>query len=282
MAWAGDAVTSARLLFSCQEQHTGEPPAGSREPSANLDSPGRQGGPKRSGMLPYPSPSGSIVRQDQKARDSSHAPPSFAGYLLGEAGLSIERPKHGLEIRHDGLDLDDQERPCRRVEGEDIDSPALAPDVEGHLGRDLPFDATKLAQHQLGQVRVSHVQQPIETFALPEQPHVDGAAKRRRHSHQNVDWDAVGSAAFDTTDDAPRNARRGGEALLRPPSAAPECPHREPEPDRVHLNQCRDEHSPGAYHRLHPRSPAGSFRTPPAAARHTTERRYPAPSRSAY
>ena len=58
------------------------------------------------------------------------APAAVAGNLRGEARLSIERGQHRLEIGYDRLDLDDQQRTRRRMEGQHVDRSAFAAVVE--------------------------------------------------------------------------------------------------------------------------------------------------------
>jgi hypothetical protein len=234
-------------MIICQEQHPSQPPGRSGKPAANLDAPRRQGCIERRGVLMHTSPGGSIVRQYQEPRHAAHEPASLTCDLGREPGLAVENAKHRLEVRHDRLDLDDEERPGRWVEREDVDGAALAADVERHLGGDLPPHRPETAQHPLREVGVSAVEQPIEAFALPQQSHGHRPAERRRHADQDVQGDAIGATALDATNDTPRHVRRTGETLLRPATSTAQRSHPESESHDIHGRECVEPRSPGAY-----------------------------------
>jgi hypothetical protein len=133
-------VTSARLVTICQEQHASQRVGRRRKPAADVGAPRRQRRVECRGVSLYTSYCGSIIRQHQEFGHAPHEPAAFAR---------------------------DVARQSERMEGEDIDAAALAPDVERHLGRDFPPKRPKAAQHLFGEVRMGAVEQPIETLALP-------------------------------------------------------------------------------------------------------------------
>ena len=117
------------------------PPGGERQPSANLDGPRGQRRIERRRVLlaRVAEPFGRPAARGAGTR-CARASPRSRGDVGRQPRLAIERPQHRLEVRHDGLDLDDEERSGRWVEGEDVDRAAFAADVERHLGGDLPPD----------------------------------------------------------------------------------------------------------------------------------------------
>jgi hypothetical protein len=48
------------------------------------------------------------------------------GDRIGMAKLAIELRQHALDIRHDGLDLDDEERRRTRIPGQNVERAAFA------------------------------------------------------------------------------------------------------------------------------------------------------------
>lgn len=118
-------------------------------------------------MLGDPSPIRAVFCDDQALDDTRWRPAEAPCDLSGEADLDVERTEQTLQIGDPRLDLDDQDAARRRVEREQIDPPAVAIDVEAHLGMDEPAIALEPSFPLLGQRRVIRVEQAVELGAMP-------------------------------------------------------------------------------------------------------------------
>ena len=115
-------------------------------------------GEERRPVLVDPSAGRSVIRQDEQPRHGANAPAAFPCDLDREPRLAVEGSEHRLHVRDHGLDLDDEQRPGRFVEGEDVDRSALAADVERDFRRDLPLEGAEPVEHLFRQCRVVRVE----------------------------------------------------------------------------------------------------------------------------
>jgi hypothetical protein len=120
------------------------------------------------------------------------------------------------------------------VEGEDVDRSALAADVERHFGGDLPTRGAQESDHPLDETRVAFVEEPVESFTLPEQSNVDPSSQGSGDRDERVQGDPVRPTTLDPPDDRPRHTSHLGEPTLRPAPPPTESPDPETKPDDVH------------------------------------------------
>ena len=96
-----------------------------------------------------------------------HPSPLLSEELWYEPDLAVETRDQGLQIEDDRLDLHDQQRPGRRVPGDDVDRPSLAVDAERELDDHLPACSSEDRGAPLDQVCVDLVKQ---ARSLPTSP----------------------------------------------------------------------------------------------------------------
>ena len=90
-------------------------------------------------------------------------------------------------------------------------------DVERHFGGDKPVRGGEQREGALDEVGVTRIEQPVETLALPQQPHVDPRPECGRDADQDVHRDPVGVPALDPPDS--RAARPAPFGRVRPGSS---------------------------------------------------------------
>jgi hypothetical protein len=88
--------------------------------------------------------------------------------------------EHRLAVRHDRLDLDDEDRAGRAVATEHIDRSTLAADRERDLDENVPVEIGEERGNPLDQASMRRVEQPIEVLATPAQARVQACLERRR------------------------------------------------------------------------------------------------------
>src|SRR3954452_18531119 len=124
-------------------------------------------------MFPYAASRRGRVDNDEERRDRRSWPAPLGGDPAGEPRLAVERDEHRLQIREDGLHLDDEERAALPVARKDIDRAALAVDRKRDLGQDVPSRALQDSDHALDGCGMAGVEQPVEVLALPREPDVE-------------------------------------------------------------------------------------------------------------
>jgi hypothetical protein len=190
------------------------------------------------------SASGPVIREDQESCCARRIPAAVLCDIVRDPHLAIDPVEHRLHIRDDRLDLDDKERSGRRMEGEDIDRAALSPDVERDLCRRDPICRSQEFEHPFDEVGVTRVEQPIESFALPQESNIDARSKRRCDTHEDVDGDPVGLPALDPPDSRTRDPGPSREVELSPVAPAAKRSDPKPEPDDVHRQSMATMGSP--------------------------------------
>jgi hypothetical protein len=93
--------------------------------------------------------------------------------LASESRLAVVRRNHRLEVRDDGLELGDEERPSRAMKSQDVDGAPFAADRERCLDCDLPSEFRKSARHPVGQTSVAVIEESIEVRSVPTEPDVE-------------------------------------------------------------------------------------------------------------
>ena len=242
---AGDAVTSAHLMAIRHEQDAMHRPCGVSEPPPDFDGSSRKGRSEHRRMR-LDTPAGrAVIRQDQQPRHGRREPASLACDVPSHPSLSVQAGEQGLQIRHDRLDFDDHQRAGRGIEAENVDGPALAPEIERGLRSDRPTVRHQDPHDSLHEIRVARVQESIETLTLPEQPNVDASAERGGTPGERVNRDAIGASALDPANDGARHPDGCRHLGLRQATAHPERPHAETKANDIHARSIARGPAPG-------------------------------------
>lgn len=183
------------------------------------------------------SSSRSVIWHDQQTRYGGHLPTSLTRHVTPEPPLSVETDEHGLEVGHDGLDFDHQQRASPWVNGEDVDRASFASDIERGLRRHLPTVRPQHRHELFDEARVPCIEQPIKALAVPQQSEIHPRAQHRGNAHERVNRHPVGIPPLDPPDDRARNAATGPQLFLGQPSPESQGPDTEPEPDDVHATK---------------------------------------------
>lgn len=199
-ASAPDAPTSSRLVYRWQEQDPGERAGRRAEPPPHLSRSRGKGLIERRGKLGDPPPSRPVLGQDDQPRDGSDAPTSVRRELRGDTHLPIDTCKRRLDVGHNGLDLDDEECPVNGVPREDIDRSSLAEVVERRFREDLPATLGEQRDNLVDETRMGGVEQSIEVFAVPIQPHGDAGIQALADPLQATDRQAPHPACLGSRD----------------------------------------------------------------------------------
>jgi len=217
-----------------QEQEAGHRSVGIVDPLTDGDVPLGERCVEGRTMFLDASPRGSVVGQDEQPSDPLDCPTASSPDLRCKARLPVDPMQHRLHIGDGRLDLHDEQRAGRSVEGKDVDRTAFSSELEGDLGRHFPAGRSEEGEAALDEVGVCGVKEAIEALAVPQQPDIDSCAQSRRDADDGVQRHTVDAAALDTPDHRSGDASLGGELLLRQSPASPERSQREPEPDDVH------------------------------------------------
>lgn len=109
------------------------------------------------------------------------------------------------------------------MERKDVDRASFTANVERGLRRDRPSEPDEAADHQLDQARVSLVDQPVQSFAVPQEADIDAGVEVRGHPPDRGERHAVGMTALDAPDNRSRHAGGLGHSSLAPTTPFSEC-----------------------------------------------------------
>ncbi len=121
------------------------------------------------------------------------------------------------------------------MEPEHVDRSALPADVERDLCACIPTVGGEESKDLFDEGCMLLVEEPIKTFALPQQPNVVSRIDRGGHASDRSERDAIGTTTFDPTHRRLRGPRSTGQLLLRHPTTATERTDPESEPNDVHV-----------------------------------------------
>ena len=183
-----------------------------------------------------PSPAGPTRRDDQPHRDRGRIPAPLPRDLRRESTLPVQRAEHLVDVGDVGLQLDDEDRPSRRVPGEDVDDPALSVDRERHLRREDPGRqlVPEPFRDRLVKRRVSRVDQPVEVAGTPPGLKFDPDLECGADRAHGIDRQWSDVATLDSRDGRLRDASDGSQVALAPSPALPNHPDHGPEPLIIH------------------------------------------------
>lgn len=183
---------------------------------------------------------GAVLTDHQGVGNSGCLPSSSPRDRRGISDLAVEGRQHALHVGHDGLDLDNEERPGRGVPGEDVDGSALPADRERCLGQCLPTRGAKDLEHLLDDGRVIGVKESIRGFAMPIHPQDQPRIERRDHPLERVQSDATCAASLDSGHERLRDSRSGGQVELPPPSPNSQRPNDPADANGIHPRRITD------------------------------------------
>ena len=153
----------------------------------------------------------------------------------GQPDPSIHRCHQRLWIDQLGLELDDQQAPCRCVPGQDVDDTSFAVYGEADFGSPLPPATTAEQSRQcLMQVGVRGAGDSVDLRALPAESDVHGGTKGIRHRAQRVDPCSAEPAALQAAHRFPPYCRPTGHVRLAQPLAHAQDPQGVADADVVH------------------------------------------------
>ncbi len=185
------------------------------------------------------------------------APTTLSREIAREPSLAIDPVEHRLRVRDDGFDLDDDERAGGRVEAEDVDGPALAPDGERRFDLHGPTRCSQAPNDGFHDRGVVLIEQAVERLAAPSEPEIHLGTECDRGTDDRTNRDAGQLAAVDQRDQRSREAGLVGDVLLALALANPKGPELATESELVHLRIIGDEPSPAVIRRR--RRPRASF-----------------------
>lgn len=139
-----------------------------------------------------------------------------------------------LGVRHDRLDLYDEDDPGQSMKGEDVDRATLAPHREGNLNRHLPAGCTKQEHERVHEPGVRLVEQPVESFAIPPKADINGRTNRRGDRSERRDRHGLDFTRFDLRDERARCPGEPANVLLSQAPAHSNRPEATPEP-KIHV-----------------------------------------------
>ena len=154
--------------------------------------------------------------------------------LRNDATLPIQRREEILDVQERRLDLDDQERPARRMPADDINRPALAVVTERVLRHCLPASIVELAQDRLHEPRVSLVQEPRHLRGGHARRELSADADCLGHEPNRPDGEAIQPTRFDEGNRRLVDAARRLHVELTPPLADARRTNEPAEPAIIH------------------------------------------------
>ena len=102
-------MTTGRLGDICQEEDPRQAADRGLEPATDLSGSRRQHRIERRRVAFDSTSRRPVIRQHEDLGDVTNAPSTSPCEFSGHADLAVDRAKHRLQIRHDRLDLDDQQ-----------------------------------------------------------------------------------------------------------------------------------------------------------------------------
>ncbi len=225
--WVTDPSCAARVACNtpgtriCQKPDTAQVFGGLPKPPADRYRPPREGNVEDRA---HPIDCGAcrgLVRQHQNRRDRFRVPAWIVGQQLRhDPRLRVHRSQHGLDTIQLRLDLDQEERSCACVPGQDIHRSAVAIAIERVLDDNLPTLAEP-GHDCLHEPGVSGVQEPIELGSFPSENHADGDPQWGGDLLDRAQGRVVGLAAFEQRDGLLSHRSQRGELYLRQSATAP-------------------------------------------------------------
>jgi hypothetical protein len=115
------------------------------------------------------------VGDDERSGDRRGIEAELRGDPGPEPPFPIERADGLANVDDLGLDLDEEQRPGRRMPGRDVDEATLAREIERHLGPRDPALATKRPEQRLHKRRVTGARQPLDLAGSGPEPEIEAS-----------------------------------------------------------------------------------------------------------
>lgn len=148
--------------------------------------------------------------------DLGRRPTPLGGDPARQPYLAVEDVDRRLHVRHDRLDLDDQQGLCRPMPGEDVDRAVLPVDREADLRDRLPTRLAKQPEDELDEGGMVGIEEPIGGLAVPVHAHPEPRPERLQDPLQCPNRETPGAASFDSSDERLRDGSPFGEVPLAP------------------------------------------------------------------
>lgn len=158
-------------------------------------------GPEDRGVRLDSPTSRSRSSDDEEPSDRDRLPTALGRDLPAEPSLPIERHERRLHVRHDRLDLHDDEHAESGMPREEVHGAALAADPEGDLGGHLPAGRAEHrgdALHKSGMLRI---EQPVERLAVPVESNGEPSAQRVDHPLGDPRSDSMTTTELEASND---------------------------------------------------------------------------------
>jgi len=130
-------------------------------------------------------------------RHRARVPVEVAGNPGCEPALAIERSKQLADVDYFGLELDHEQRPSRRMPGEEVHDSTLAVDRERDLGPKLPASRLELSDNGVAQLSMALAQEPVCLSATPSSAELQANLESGGHASQRAQWRTCKLPAFD-------------------------------------------------------------------------------------
>jgi hypothetical protein len=167
--------------------------------------------------------------------------------MVREPPPTVHRREQVTDVDELGLELDEQDRPARRVPGDEVDDTALAEVAEGHLRTDLPTRGLEPPGYLLGHSRMTRREEVEKLPASPPEDDVDPKLERAPDPPKRAERH-VSRPAFDQRDRRRRDPGPLRHVRLSPPQAMAKAADSPPDLELIHRPD-RDRGRSSAAHR---------------------------------
>jgi hypothetical protein len=179
-------------------------------------------------------PRRSALGDHEQSRDAVRIPAAFARDERTNSCLPIETEDHGLDVRDDGLHLDDGDRSGRSVPGKNVNRAALTVDRKRSLDGRLPTSGSQKGHDSVDDDGMRLVEEPIERLAAPTKVELKVRSQRCRESVERPERNSADPAVLNRAHERVGKPDPPGDIGLPKVLAAAEGADAAAEPDRIH------------------------------------------------
>jgi hypothetical protein len=194
-------------------------------------------GDERGAMRIHAPTRGPALGDHEHLGDSHGTPTAGSRDLLGVPNLAIERRKHGLDIRDNGLGLDHERSRCGRIPGKDVDRATLGANCICDLRGDLPACPAQEDEHVLDEACVIGVEESIGRLALPIDPKERPCIERGSEPGKRVQPEPPCATPLNPRDQRLRDTGSLREIDLAPTLVHPDRAKDATDPNDVHARR---------------------------------------------
>ena len=186
------------------------------------------------GVLRYSTPVRRGVAQGDPCAHRPRFPAAVSRDSRSEPSIPIDRGQQLLHVDDGGLQLDDEQRAGRGMEGKDVDDAPLAVDREGRLRGQKPWRSGEESRDLLMEGGMPGVQHPIEVATSPPRHDVKADLECLRHAQEHAEAEVPEVAAFHARNHRLGHAGDSGDIGLAPTGANSDGTDHGPQPHHVH------------------------------------------------